>query len=348
MDLDTLWKHIFSEDETLIRQVWGGLTEDEKQSVRELLERITRDRERIEAQRIAAQYALTAIGPGQVSNSQASHPDLPDRALDFARELARETGLYLKATFGQLTASLKRDGTLVTESDLESDRRLSRAILKRFPGHSILSEEHEKVYRGQEWCWVIDPIDGTTNFTWGFPIWGVLIGLLHFGQPVLGVADFPMTNEQYSAVRGGGAYLNGALIHTASIRQHPTTGIPELHPTQLFACCTRTLKYGRVNLPAKLRVAGAAGYDLALVARGTCIGCVEMTVHVWDVAALWPVILESGGRISTTVPDGLFPLVMDRDYAEVEFSMLAGCSQPVLDLLRSRLSDRLILPSGLA
>ncbi len=259
---------------------------------------------------------------------------LPTGALEFARNLAHRTGLFLKDKFGQISASFKKDGTLVTEADLASDRMLTEAILARYPDHAILSEESDKTYHGQEWLWVIDPIDGTTNFTWGFPAWGVLVGLLHFGQPVLGVADFPMTGEQYSAAVGHGAWRNGEPLKVPVVTQ--------LDSTQLFSFCTRTLKYGKPDLICKSRIAGSSGFDLATLARGACVGVLELRVYVWDVAALWPIVHEAGGLVITNRAAGhdIFPLRNGLDYGSVEFSTLGALSPALLDEFRAKLSDR--------
>lgn len=341
MELDQLWEDIFSEDAERVRRAWRGLNQQERTSVLHLLERITCDAQRIKAQRTAAQFALDTLAGN--STALPSGDNLPEGALDFARSLAGETAQRLKATFGQLGATLKHDGTLVTQSDIESDRRLSDAILARYPSHGILSEERDKIFRGQEWCWVIDPIDGTTNFTWGTPAWGVLIGLLHFGQPVLGVADFPMTGEQFYAVRGGGAWLNERPIRVAAVEPDQRTGEPLIQKTQLFACCTRTLEHGSPDIPLKLRIFGATGYNLALVARGACLGSLDIISHVWDVAALWLLIEEAGGCIRTNLQRELFPLQPDQDYGETTFSILAACSPQMMAYLERRLSDRFYL-----
>jgi myo-inositol-1(or 4)-monophosphatase len=266
------------------------------------LRRITSDGERIDAQRTAAQFALGV-------HAQMQPAVLPDGALEFARALAHDTGRFLLASFGAATADIKRDGTLVTQFDLESDRRLSAAILTRYPSHTVLSEERDRVYKGQEWCWVIDPIDGTTNYTWGYPCWGVLIGLLHDGYPVMGVAEFPHTHEQFYAVHGEGAWLNGSRLKTLQV-DVDAQGRPQFAPTHLFACCTRTLNHGIPNVSMKVRLPGSAGYNLALVA------------------------------IMTTQP--IFPLRMGADYAEVTFGVLAGCSPAAVGLLAESLNDRFV------
>lgn len=263
-----------------------------------------------------------------------THLDFFAGALDFARALAHDTAQYLLTSFGAAAADTKRDGTLVTQHDLESDRRLSKAILSRYPTHGVLSEERDRVFRGQEWCWVIDPIDGTTNYTWGYPCWGVLIGLLHDGYPVVGVADFPHTHEQFCAVLGKGAWVNGSRLQSLQL-EADAQGRPQFAPTHLFACCTRTLKRGNPNVPLKVRVPGSTGYNLALVAKGVCAGSLDIRAHVWDVAALWPIAEMAGAALKTTQP--VFPLRKETDYSDVSFGVLAGCSPAAADALATML-----------
>jgi len=259
---------------------------------------------------------------------------LPPGAVEFAREIVHDTGQFLKATHGRLDATLKYDGSLVTASDVASDQRLTAAIHARFPDHGVLSEEQDTVFHGEEWCWVIDPIDGTTNFKWGFPIWGVLMGLLHHGQPVLGVAEFPMTDEQYWAALGQGAWRNGERIMAAA-EQPP-------NPTQLVVACTRSLKTGPLGILPKTRVSGSAGYDLAALACGIFVGALELTVHVWDVAALWPIVSEAGGLVESNSADPLFPLRAGEDHLKTIFSILGASSPEMQRYLRDGLSDRFI------
>ena len=332
MNLDAFWEDIFSYDSTRVQSAFRKLSNEERAATCDLLRQILADDERVDAQRSAAQFALGI-------HAQTQPAILPEGVLDFARRLAGETGQFLLSTFGAATADLKRDGTLVTKSDLESDRRLSEAILSRYPTHTILSEERDHIYSGQEWSWVIDPIDGTTNYTWGYPCWGVLIGLLHDGYPVMGVADFPHTQEQFYAVHGEGAWLNGSRLQTLQLDVDPQ-GRPQFESTYIFACCTRTLKRGQLSLPMKLRLPGSTGYNLALVAKGACVGSLDVKAHVWDVAALWPIVEAAGAALKTTQP--AFPLKKDTDYAEVSFGVLAGCSSVAADVLASLLSDRFV------
>lgn len=330
MELDQFWALVFSEDAAKVQSAWNWLDADERISLHAHLGQIAHDPERTRAQRDAARFALRVIDVPAFT--------LPDDALEFARQLAHQTGERLKLSSGQLIAMTKKDGTLVTTSDIEADQQVAEAIAARFPDHAILSEEGDKVYRGQEWCWVIDPIDGTTNFTWGFPAWGVLIALLYKGQPVLGVAEFPPAGQQLYAVRGQGAWRKtesgqGDGLIRASRDETFTS-------TQLFAVGTRSLKPDAPQLPCKLRLPGSTGFDFALLASGACVGAYDSVVHVWDIAALWPIVEESGAQIVTNHPGGVFPLQAGVDYYTVEFAALGAASEGLLSESLTRLSDR--------
>ena len=319
MDLDLLWERIFSEEAVLVRGVWNTLPDEERLSVRDFLVRVIGDPDRADAQRRAAQYAIDVVEAP------------PEGALEFARELVHQTGARLKDSSRQFTISTKQDGTLVTTLDVETDLYLCKEIQQRFPEHGVLSEEHDRMYRGQEWCWVIDPIDGTTNFAAGFPIWGVLVGLLHFGQPVMGVAEFPWLGYQFHAVRGQGSYLNDMRLRVSAATTFTSS--------DLFAICSRTARRGVLPIASKIRVPGSMGFEIASVACGQCVGNLGRTVHVWDVAALWPILAEAGGQAVTNISGGLFPLQAGVDHASVAFSMLTACTPELMCEARSRLRE---------
>jgi len=333
MNLDQFWANIFSEDAEQVRAAWGSLGDEESVALRSHLNQIVNDSERIEAQRVAARFAL------RVANAPVF--TLPYGALEFARDLAHRTGERLKYASGQLIASTKKDGTLVTASDIEADQHVAEAIAARYPDHGVLSEEGKKVFEGEEWCWVIDPIDGTTNFTWGFTAWGVLIALLYKGQPVLGVAEFPPVGQQLYAVRGQGAWRKTEIgygdgpIHASTDKT--------LTATQLFAVGTRSLKQGLPNIPCKLRLPGSTGFDFAMLACGACVGAYDSTVHVWDIAALWPILEEAGAQIVTNHPGGIFPLHAGVDYYGIAFAALGAGSAELMSESLTSFSDRFVL-----
>lgn len=244
-----------------------------------------------------------------------------DEYLTFARRLARDVGQQLKLDTGRAPATLKRDGTLVTDADKEADRAFVSAIRERFPGHGIISEEQETVYHGQRFCWVIDPIDGTTNFARGLAIWGISIALLHKGRPLLGILEFPMLSQQYHAVRDGGAFLGQNRLRVREPSAH--------EQTEFLTVCSRTRRYFEVTLPYKVRALGCVAYHLASVASGSVTVSVEASPKVWDLAAGWLMIQEAGGVVGPLLDDSPlpFPLVAGRDYARRPFPLLSATSQ---------------------
>ena len=140
-----------------------------------------------------------------------------DDLSEFTIDLAIRTGDILHKYFNQagIQASLKPDHTFVTEADLAADQLITNEIHKYFPEHEIISEESSfQVKNLQSIVWIIDPSDGTTNFSLGLPIWGVSIACLLNGYPEIGVAYFPIIKELYSARHGSGAYLNRYRITT--------------------------------------------------------------------------------------------------------------------------------------
>ncbi len=321
MNLDLFWERIFSEDASSVRAAWASLSRAEQREVRAFLQRAQADEDRLAAQRFAAQCALGVID------------ELPSGALAFARSLAHETGVRLRNTERRFGISAKADGTLVTTVDTDTDTALCQAIQTEYPAHGVLSEEHNRMFGDHEWCWVIDPIDGTTNFSTGFPVWGVLIGLLHYGEPAMGVAEFPPLAMQYHAARGKGAWLNDAPIRVAS-----ETGF---NPNQLFAVCSRAIKRAALQIPGKARSAGSIGFDLCAVASGACVGSLDLTAHVWDIAAVSVIVSESGGHMVIDPGRGrapLFPLQPGIDYTDAVFTVLAACTPELLRDAQARLA----------
>ncbi|NEQ27957.1 MAG: inositol monophosphatase, partial [Microcoleus sp. SIO2G3] len=144
--------------------------------------------------------------------------------LEFAETITAQVGQQLLADFGRAQAIEKTDGSLVTQSDRWADETLRNAIAAKFPDHGVLSEEVAHVLPDRDWCWVIDPLDGTTNFARGLPIWGISIALLYRGTPVFGYVHLPPLNQSFygywygdSGLTGPtGAFRNNQPIHVSS------------------------------------------------------------------------------------------------------------------------------------
>src|SRR5688572_20593002 len=139
--------------------------------------------------------------------------------LNFAIETARQAGQILLEKFGRITVTKKGDINLVTEADLASEAMIIERIKSYQPRHSILAEEAGEavIIEGDNtWKWIIDPLDGTTNYAHGYPCFAVTIALEHDGEIVIGVTFDPTRDEMFAAEKGGGATLNGKPIRVSA------------------------------------------------------------------------------------------------------------------------------------
>ena len=132
-----------------------------------------------------------------------------DRILDFCVQTTDTVSDRLMQDFGKIQAQEKADGSLVTAADRWSDEQIRAAIARTFPEHGVLSEETVHVFPDTDWCWIIDPIDGTTNFTRGVPLWSISMGLLYKGTPVFGFVYVPPTKQTFHGFWYGDSELSG-------------------------------------------------------------------------------------------------------------------------------------------
>ncbi len=209
--------------------------------------------------------------------------------LNFAIQTARAAGHLLAERFGRaLSISNKSELDLVTEADLASERLIIERIKTFYPRHSILAEESgASAPAGQdaqsEWRWIVDPLDGTTNYAHGYPCFCVSMGLAHKGRLELGVIYDPVRDELFTAERGQGAALNGRRIQVSQTR------------TLNRALLCTGFPY---DVRERSECDGSAALDLAYVACGRFDGFWEEGLHPWDVAGAVLMIEEAGGRVS--------------------------------------------------
>jgi myo-inositol-1(or 4)-monophosphatase len=268
--------------------------------------------------------------------------DFWEQVLNFAETTTKRVGEQLLEDFGSATATEKADGSLVTQSDLRSDAQIRASIAEAFPEHGILAEESDRTFPDREWCWVVDPIDGTTNFARRVPIWAISMGLLYRGTPVFGFVHCPPIRQTFHGFWYGssgltgptGAFLNGQPICVSSASPSPN---------QLFSFCSRSLEVIEHPFPCKIRMLGVATYNLLTVATGVCLGAVEATPKIWDIAAVLPIVQAAGGVWIFLNDDREFPLESGRDYSRYSFPSLvvAGTNigeafQPLVSSLGNR------------
>ncbi len=231
---------------------------------------------------------VTSMSPPPLSPADR---DVVARAASTVTALCDRLRPELLAQAGSIGSSTKGDGTPVTEADVATDRRIRRELATAFPDHDVISEEGDTVWGGHEWTWVVDPIDGTSNFTAGLPYWSVAIALLRRGHPVYGCVEAPPVEARFEAVLGEGATRNGEPIHVADpvdFRSGRFAHVPLILTTGALRRSSRDVKLNA-------RVMGSAALDLALVACGAAVATYQRVPKIWDMAAGSLLVTEAGG-----------------------------------------------------
>ncbi len=200
-----------------------------------------------------------------------------------------------------LVAELKAEFDYVSDADRASEAAIMELVRRDFPDHDFLAEESGRSSpSGSEYQWVIDPLDGTTNFLQGLPVFAVSIACLRAGRTEIGVVLDPLRDNLYSAVRGGGAFLNGRPMHVSERADVGGAFVATGYPFRARPALDVYLEVFRdVFLRARgLRRCGAAALDLAFTACGTFDGFFEFRLAPWDIAAGALLIEEAGGRVT--------------------------------------------------
>jgi myo-inositol-1(or 4)-monophosphatase len=215
---------------------------------------------------------------------------------------AKKAGFLLKRRLGQKRqVSYKGAVNLVTEMDLLSEKIIVYEIRKRHPNHSFLAEEKTSVtVENSPYRWIIDPLDGTTNYAHGVPIFSVSIALENRGEVILGVVYDPIRDELFVAKKGKGARLNGRKIHVSSTPTLSKSLLATGFPYDLRESRTDNFDHFRnFSLRAHdVRRAGSASLVLCYVAAGRLDGYWEMKLGPWDFAAGSLIIREAGGKVT--------------------------------------------------
>jgi histidinol-phosphatase len=232
--------------------------------------------------------------------------------LEFARDLALLGGGVASGHFRrEPEARRKPDGSWVTQGDWETEAQIRLRIARSFPDHNVLGEEEGLTRAGggdpleDAPTWVIDPIDGTSNYVAGIPLWATLVGLMIDGECVVGVAHAPAIGETYEAARGSGARMNGEPIR---VDQVATLGDATIVSTGYESFAAHGIEAFYVRIVSKADRSRGFGdfWGHMLVARGAAHVMLEPILNLWDYAALVPIVEEAGGR-TTTMQGG--PLV---------------------------------------
>jgi len=217
-----------------------------------------------------------------------------------AIDAALRSGALIKKSVGK-TKKISHKGriNLVTDVDKASERIIIKTILKAFPDHSILSEESRPTHGESGYKWIIDPIDGTTNFARQFPFFCNSIGLEKGGEIILGIVYDPMRDELFFAEKGKGAYLNNKRIRVSTVKQ-----MTDAFLTTGFAYGRNRMRDNVDNFrnflmrALAVRRPGSAALDFCYVACGRFDGFWELYLHPWDCAAGILIVKEAGGKVT--------------------------------------------------
>jgi myo-inositol-1(or 4)-monophosphatase len=226
--------------------------------------------------------------------------------------------------FGHMVSDVKADGSLITACDRWSDATLVAGLTALYPDHGVLSEEGRQLVPTTEAFWVVDPLDGTTNFAAGIPYWAISLARFEQGVPVFALLDVPPLRQRIWAIRGQGAWRNGRRLHPPALQAHPA-GCASL--------CSRSIgvlqKLPNQRFPGKIRLLGVASLNLVSVAMGQTVAALEATPKIWDLAAAWLILTELGCPVTwlRRHPGGI---PAGTDLGDADFPVLAADREETL------------------
>ena len=225
---------------------------------------------------------------------------MSNQFLEAAVETAIEAGGVLLCEFHRpAKISYKGEADLVTEADRHSEEAIVGRLRKSFPKHTILAEEGGVQEGDARYRWIVDPLDGTTNFAHGYPCFAVSIGLEEAGEMLVGVIYQPITKELFTGARGEGAFLNEKRIGVSSVEHLSTSLLATGFPSTKRTHSPNIHYYWNFTLRSHgVRRDGSAALDLASVACGRFDGFWEFGLHPWDTAAGVLLVREAGGMVT--------------------------------------------------
>jgi myo-inositol-1(or 4)-monophosphatase len=222
--------------------------------------------------------------------------------IDKVIQISKEAGEVIREAFGKkfLIETKGSQTNLVTEIDKKSEEIIINFVNKEFPGHAVLAEESGGQKTSSEYLWVIDPIDGTTNFAHGLPIFAVSIGVQKNNETICGVVYDVMNNIVYSSEKGSGSFSNNKKLHVSTnddlAKSVLVTGFPynvSENPDYAIERFNAFVKTSRA-----VRRLGSASLDMCYVASGVFDGFWEVYLHPWDVCAAKLIVEEAGGIVT--------------------------------------------------
>jgi len=215
-------------------------------------------------------------------------------------EIARAAGALVMDHFHKrVKVEYKGDVDLVTVADRQSEGLILKAIRARWPNHDVVGEEGARIETGSDYRWYVDPLDGTTNFAHGFPVFCISLALSYKDDRIAGVVFDPTRNEMFAAEKGGGAQLNEKAIQVSTVNRLSESLVATGFPSHKRHKNPNIFFYHQITLRSHgVRRAGSAALDLANVSCGRYDGFWEFNLNPWDTAAGVLLVQEAGGRVT--------------------------------------------------
>ena len=229
--------------------------------------------------------------------------------------------------FGNISASNKADGSLITSCDLWSDKTIVDGLASIAPDEGVLSEEGGKTIPNTKAYWVVDPLDGTTNFAAGIPYWSISVARFVDGKPQSSFLIIPTLKKKFVSIRGKGVWLNNQKIDPNKNN----------HKSECVSLCSRSIKILQKKpnsiFPGKIRLLGVSSLNLTSVAMGQTFGAIESTPKIWDIAAAWLLLDELNCYVKWLETNPL-NLVSGQNLSDVNFPLIACRSKEKIEILK--------------
>ena len=253
--------------------------------------------------------------------------DLTNKQLRELDSLFKEVSKRQIKDFGNISASNKSDGSLITSCDLWSDKTIVDGLAAIAPDEGVLSEEGGKLIPSTKAYWVVDPLDGTTNFAAGIPYWSISVARFVDGKPQSSFLIIPTLKKKFVSIKGKGVWLNNQKIEPSRNN----------HQSECVSLCSRSIKILQKKpnsiFPGKIRLLGVSSLNLTSVAMGQTFGAIESTPKIWDIAAAWLLLEELHCSIEWLETDPL-NLVTGQNLSNVNFPLIASRSTEKNEILK--------------
>ena len=244
-------------------------------------------------------------------------PNLTDKQLLELNSLFDLVSERQLQDFGNISASNKKDGSLITSCDLWSDKTIVNGLNKIAPNEGVLSEEGGKSIPNTKAYWIVDPLDGTTNFAAGIPYWSISVARFVEGKPQASFLIIPTLKKRFVSIKGKGVWLNNIKI------QRNKNNLK----SECVSLCSRSIKILQKKpnsiFPGKIRLLGVSSLNLTSVAMGQTFGAIESTPKIWDIAAAWLLLEELNCYIEWLETDPK-ELISGQDLSDVNFPLIAS------------------------